>query len=365
MNHLVAYIFPNTLPNEAILFPLVQVFGTVVYCQPIENDPIMEETSSFIKDLLDTKRLKLLFPAPLGDHRNRFLSLVADLHNRRDDYAAQLSGLALAGLGAAKGTIESKHSIMDQLLKKNDIEDNSKDEMLLWQARLVLKLGELYDAEQVGLTDKLHKLAARQNDLFSELREETSNPFSLTDSLNVASGHPDGMIRHRLKAWARLFCLGNEPLPQQDFFVTTSADALDTLQSIYEHTTGQEAQPLMRLTLPAAKSPLKVPMDQTPLLSLATEETGKVQLFLSNLAQKKNIEENWSDDFHNSWENLLDTSYPVAGYGRCQLSLYSFEDISSSQLFMESFAKTDNLIEAKAATRNNILVALLEQNSAP
>ena len=96
MNTILACVFPETLPDEGLLFPLVQVFEQVVHMQAVENEP-QENDSDFVRHCREQGRLQTFTPAPLGEQRLRFMALVEDMRRRGADYTVQLSMLTLAG----------------------------------------------------------------------------------------------------------------------------------------------------------------------------------------------------------------------------------------------------------------------------
>ncbi len=238
-----AYIFPETVPGDEIIFPLVQVFMPLVYSQAVEDDEIPEELqSAFVGELDEKKLCTIHVPSPLGEQRERFLALINDLQNRRDDYAAQLKSLSLAGIGTGRRTgNESRTSIIENLLQAKDVakEKQEEQEMLLWQARLLLKLGEIFDADQISLQRDLDKISRLESGLFSELRKEQSDPYAMTKTISSATGQTDGLQRLRLKAWTRLFFLGSERPVEDGCFVSTNKDAVELLVEEYEQLGGK------------------------------------------------------------------------------------------------------------------------------
>ncbi|HFQ90994.1 MAG TPA: hypothetical protein ENK27_13050, partial [Desulfobulbus sp.] len=54
MKKLTVCIFPDTVPSDGVLFPLVQVFDRIVYCQAVENmDPGTMNLSALATELVD------------------------------------------------------------------------------------------------------------------------------------------------------------------------------------------------------------------------------------------------------------------------------------------------------------------------
>ncbi len=98
-----------------------------------------------------------------------FLHLVEDIRNRKDDYAAQLSSLILASKSGSTAEIEdSEQSIMDSLVTPKDLQEKSllaAKEEKLWQARLVLAIGEILDQEEEEIARNLAMLDDDQAEL--------------------------------------------------------------------------------------------------------------------------------------------------------------------------------------------------------
>ena len=341
MNNTTACIFPETSPNESLIFPLVQVFGQLVYLQAVEDEPLGTGfPTPFIEQLLQQGTLQLFTPAPLGDQRERFLALTGDMQKRRDDYTSQLSMLTLAGLSRRDQT-ETKNSILTNLLKIGNIDSRNEDEeLLLWQSRLMLKLGEFFDAEQDELNEALHNITNRQDDLLAELREETDNPFSLTAGLQDSGHKADPILQHRLKAWSRLYFHGT-PQSRPQVFITAHEAVLDTLQEVFEKNHRQNASQIASLELPARFShaspdaPAPEPLVsqcaglQAALAALTTTDT-------SPLPRAETVTEHFAACAAD-WSHILGTRYHTKQYGRCTLDLFLFPEISPRQLFLESF----------------------------
>jgi hypothetical protein len=338
MNKNIAYVFPETLPDERLLFPLVQVFGQVVYMQAIENELAKQEvTTPLIERCQQLGRLQRFTPAPLGEQRERFLALVQDMRRRGVDYTSQLSMLTLAGLNH-RDHAESKNSILSNLLQRSDIKEQKEAELLLWQSRLLLKLGEFYDLEQTELNKVLCTITERQDTLLADLCEEMENPFVLPDSRQSANQETDGLLHHRLKAWSRLFFHGNNLAP--GFFVTRHRAAMDLLQEVYEKLCRQSARQLISLELPYSIPPsgynttLDEPLaQQCPSLHLA------LSTFAAGISEGQLAEEleQLLREGRSQWSQCLSRHFPSGLGEHCFLDLFYFPKISARQLWVESF----------------------------
>lgn len=343
MNDITACVFPETLPDEALLFPLVQVFGQLVYMQAVEDQPLDQDRSTpFIEQLLRHGTLRLHTPLPLGVQRQRFLALTGDIKNRRDDYASQLSMLSLAGLSRREQQ-ETKNSILTELLRSGKIAPcQEEEEQIIWQSRLLLKLGEFFDAEQADLNSALRMISGRQDALLAALREEED---ILLEPRNPGSGaglHTDAILQHRLKAWSRLFFQETDPVqPQQvQVFITGHAAAFDILQEVFEKRRQQSPRLFVSLELPARGNPTAEPLPPTAPMQhcagLQAALTALIDPETSCPPQGQELPDPLTEGAA-AWSRFIDTQYPAATHGRCRLDLFLFPGLSARQLFLESF----------------------------
>jgi hypothetical protein len=327
MSQFAVCVFPESVPREDQVAPLVQAFGQVVHLQPVEDEPLAAPSPAIL-ELLQAGRLRLVTSVPLGDRRDRFLALVRDMAQRRDDYLSQLALLTLADLHRHSRP-ESGRSILSGLLSRAAIDQQEEETaMRLWQARLVLKLGELFDAEQAGLDEALQAIDRRQEYLLRELREETDDLFALTDSLQEGGQRTEAMLAHRLKAWSRLF-FHRPSLPAPALFVTAHPAAMDTLADRYEAERRQSPQQLVSLELPVASGTAAVSaaplIDTCPLLR-ATLLSADGQNRATDLRQGAA-----------DWAHRLD-EVSAQVEGRSRLDLFVFPGMSARQLFLAAFA---------------------------
>jgi len=338
MNKSIACVFPETLPSERLLFPLLQVFEQVVYMQAIENEPAQQGVApSFIEHSQQLGRLQRFTPVPLGDQRERFLALVHDMRQRGVDYTSQLSMLTLAGLNR-RDQPESKHAILSNLLQRSDIKEQEEAKLLLWQSRLILKLGEFYDEEQGELNKALREITSQQDTLLADLCEEEDNPFVLLAGMQNNGQETDGLLRHRLKAWSRLCFHDGNPAP--GLLVTGHGAAMDLLQEVYEKLHRQSARLLVRLELPCGAPPsghnfaLDEPLGQQcqslhlALAALSTDvSSGQLEEGLEQLLK----------DGQAQWSQYLSRHFPSGQDKHSVLDLFFFPEISARQLWAESF----------------------------
>jgi hypothetical protein len=238
--------------------------------------------------------------------------------------------LTLAGLHR-RDRQESHHSILAELLGPHTARQQEEQEMLLWQSRLILQLGEMYDRQQRDLNGALVRISSQQEALLAELRDEEDNPFALTTSLRDGRQETDGILLHRLKAWARI-CL-HAPSQPQGLLVTRHQAAIDLLIETYERVCDHSPCLAGTLELPAwmdvaeeEGSTSELLVDQCPGIHTALEKItralqgGDAGDPTLNLLLKEHASQ---------WALCLEARYPKANYGRSQLAIYVFPEMSA------------------------------------
>jgi len=352
-------IFPDTMPRAEVLFPLVQVFEQVVYLRPVENDaPAAADLSPLCREMVDLDLVRFDCPAPLLDNRDRFVRLVHDLQHRRDDYAGQLSHLSLAGLGHS-GKTETKTSIISTLLKQTGIQEEEDEQrvMLLWQARLLLKLGELFDREQKDLQENLERISVREKGLLDELRKDNKQPFSLNKITTASSEKTEGQLRLRLKAWSRLFGLGSHPITSS-VFITTNRDAFDLLNEQYESGHEKHPQQMLNLLLPCSRENDTFAEQLTAFRNDASDLIAAIHRVLADPELKHEEDQSSLNGADCDWATRLEQHYPAAENSRCTLSLYSLPSVNPGRLFLETFGRDED--DVGKGGRTGIIIGHLE-----
>lgn len=357
-----AVIFPDTVLSLPIVVPLVPVFSPLVHLQPVENDP-GTMTGPLATALLGAGCCRYAAPAPLGADRDRFLRLVSDLRTRRDDYAAQLGHQTLASISAASARrAETKSTIVGSLLAGHGIREEGDDRrrLLLWQARLLLKLAEMHAADQEELRGQLQRLREKEAVLFSGLREEEENPFAFSGELGALAADPSA-LRQQQKAWARLFVLGDAVSAGARVYISRNRDGFERLVEEYEHRVGSPPVHLGQLILPARYQ------DWEGLADQAQRFREEGMPFLLQLAKRFDSLESGSgllaEAEQRAWVTLLEKFFPAAPCGRVRLTLVACPRRSPRRLFAEAFApEEDELLEMPGA-EPGIVLGVLEEGA--
>jgi hypothetical protein len=246
MNSLKTLIFPATVIHSIRQYPIFLLFDKIHMISPVEageTSPTENSPDTFINSGL----CQVDTPCPLGENRKRFLHLVEDIKSRKDDYAAQLSALTLTAMSSAKDSgEESERAIINGFTKPKNLnveETEKRHEAKLWQARLVLAIGEILDAEEEEIARNLAELEDDTAGLFEALHGETDDPeenshegspFSeLTELTSKFSAVHGGNMAKRLSSWTQLFAKSN--LTDADVFLTTSPDVHDIIVESYNN----------------------------------------------------------------------------------------------------------------------------------
>jgi hypothetical protein len=279
-----AYIFPDVLPKEATLFPLVQLFASLVYLTPAEND-LPDCAALPYKELLHFQ-----CPVLLGVNRQRFFRLLDELRQRPADYVA----LLLAGRG--NRAPESQEDIISALRQQGHEESDMQER--LWQARLLLKLGQFVEQEEEDIRLRLHRIRLREEELLHSLRDDYQDA-AVPPSAAVQL--PDSRRLLLLKAWQTLLACACEPL-LTNIFVTADRDAFAAVM------TESRAETNAVLTL--------------PLPAVAAEGDAGAQRHHFRQAAAELISTLPTAVDQARWQKLLERHYPAAAHGRCLLSLH-------------------------------------------
>lgn len=347
MNSLSTLYFPGTDIYSIRQYPLFLLFQKLHLLKPVEEGPGGSGQES-IDSFINSGFCQVHTPCPLGDHRTRFLRLVEDIRNRKDDYAAQLSSLILAGkTGQSAGEEDSERSIQSALINPDAVQNkahSSEKEDKLWQARLVLAIGEIFDREEEDIAHDLAMLDNDQTELFKILHgdvdesEEDSPLAELEQVKHNLSGISSGNIKKRFDSWKRLFVEGE--LPDFPVFLTSSPDAGDLLLDIYERQTGRPADLVANLQLPAliGWSEEEAYNEVVRFCAQCEDLLNRIHIAFADLQQKRSFAEgNLRQDsafsaISEHWTQKLVDHFPTHRFGRIPLRCYLFQGLDCATL---------------------------------
>jgi hypothetical protein len=366
MNSLNTLYFPGTDLYSIRQYPAFLLFQKIHLIKPVEENPAdsgKEPQDSFIKSGFCQEHT----PCPLRKNRDRFTRLIGDIKNRKDDYAGQLSSLILASkTGSANIDPDSEQSIMDSLLPPKDLQERSvlaANEEKLWQARLILAIGEILDQEEEEIATNLAMLDDDQAELFKELHGDSEamdedNLFAelLQVERNLGAAK-SGNVKTRFNAWKTLFLEGE--VPKCEIFLTTSVDSGDLLMELYEKKTGLTASLAGCLELPGLIGRNSTEASQAVVafceknedllatikkdLSLFVEQTTPITETIPG--------ENTLAAITEQWARQLETVFPAEQYGRVPVKFYIFPNLACSALIGKKQPET-------APPENGLLVVI-------
>ncbi len=346
MDTLETLYFPDTVMTDDSP-SLFLFFNNVHILQPVEDDETAPRATGTPDTFMDEQFCQVHTPAPLGPDRDRFLRLVKDIKERKDDYAAQLSSLTIASLSASnKNDEESRHSIITSLFgTPTENQKGEKQELAkkaeLWQARLVLAIAEVLDREDEEVADALKALGESQTDLFDRLlgkdeEFEADNPFvNISRTQNVALPRP-GLNRNRMKAWLSLYKTAK--LPDLWLWTTDRQEVADIVFEMYEKKSDKAVDKILHLELPREtgieprESFTQIKAFRKEAEPLLVEITnGLTALACSETASKAALSSK-REDWEKRWATLLEAHFPAQQFGRNSFCLYLLTGQSLSRL---------------------------------
>ncbi len=358
MNSLTTLFFPGTTVNRLSLFPVFLLFQNIHVLSPLEDYPA-GDSKEFPDTFIKSGFCQVHTPCPLGPDKNRFLRLLADIRSGRDDYAAQLSSLTLAamtGRGKAQGE-ESERSIIRSLsgIQDTPVETSQQEKMeKLWQARLVLAIGDLLDQEEEEITLKMAALEYEEKGLFKELQgddegEDEENPFAeLTRMESTKRGNSTANVQKRFKAWKTLYLAGEVPKCQT--FLAGFKEIGDGLLEAFKERTGRAALPVAKLQLPVfvgwnsaegKEAVLQFTAKNTTFLTSLQEELNamfKGEMLAGQQVEPAALKASITED----WEELLAADFPADRFGRMVVSFYFLSELSCATLVGGNFPCTSS-----------------------
>ncbi|MFV0437953.1 MAG: hypothetical protein ACK5PS_11270 [Desulfopila sp.] len=323
MNTLKALYFPGTIIHSASQLPLFLLFGEIHLLRPVE--PVADSADIFLLSGLCQEHT----PSPLGEGREHFLQLIKEIGERQDDYAAQLSALAIASLASRQPSVDdSARAIVNTLVGTRGRPHGpqaatTREDELLSHARLVLKLAEILDRQEEEIAGQMAVLDNRQEQLFKELQGDEDEEETLENELRQTRPHSfrpgAGAIKNRLRAWQRLYATAQDlDLP---LWLTDQVEAADILRERYEITVKKSPALFTRLELPARFS-----WPTTDAIARIGAFRQAMRPLLTALATAINTGQNERlAQLAPAWRQELDTRYPRQEFGRTSLAIYRFD----------------------------------------
>lgn len=360
MEPLETLYFPDTVIRDNGRLFMLLLFDCIHLLQPMERDADEQRAAGHLDSFMDQRFCQVHTPAPLGPDRDRFLRLVRDIKERKDDYAAQLSSLTLASMSVSEpGGRESKQEIISSLFgigttgpAADEQEEQRQSE--LWQARLVLAIAELLDREEEEISQALGSLELSQTDLFDRLLGtedgfEEGSPFADLSRLPEKMPLPrSGNDRNRLRAWLILLAAAKFPVPW--LWMTDRIEAADMILEMSEKRCGRQAEQVLELELPAATGDNtqnlseKINIFKEEAKALTAEISGHLHTLATTHQPGSPVPTAQAADWRERWHDLLETRFPAASYGRIPVNFH---------LLPESSPADPGAVDSLQGDRNN------------
>ncbi|WP_136798527.1 hypothetical protein [Desulfosediminicola ganghwensis] len=331
MSTLEALYFPGTELYSGSQFPIFLFLDKVHLLQPVEEEHAAGDTA----DIFITRGLcQAHTPVVLGENRDRFLRLISDIRERKDDYAAQLSGLTIASLSQKKSSIDdSQFGIISSLLGSQGVkaQPEQEDDVELWQARLVLKIGEILDREDEEIAMQMAVLEDDEQGLFKALQGEfDDDEESLFDELKQLkeniSKPTASTIANRLSAWSKLYRAGE--IPSRYIWLTHSEETGDTMLERYQEQTNIAPVKLVQFTLPA-----NIGWARTEASDAATAFRSQYPELIQKINEALHKKDSTSlQELSVEWSQALEAHFPASQTGRTELEFYTIADRPCDEL---------------------------------
>ncbi len=318
-----AMVFPETVAKNKTISPLVHVFSSLVYCELGTDDK---------GDGLGN-RVEIYDPAPLCEDKDKFQSLWQHINQYGLQAQEQLKSIIISTLQTTK--MESKQDVLSSLKsnKSPSLSQDDETKLLLWQARLFLKLAEKFDQQQEELYSALAEIEKREQELFADLRQE--NPELQTVEKEIADRYRlPSFLKQRLKWWSRLFIMG-DGFPAQSCFISVHKEAVDLLLGSCEESENKVMESCLSIALPK-KSDQPVPEDIIEKLFSSDEHALIREIIAGNCQldyERKTLE--------SAWNKLITDSYGT-GTNHCHLHIYRLPGVSALSAFNSTFVEADN-----------------------
>lgn len=358
MHTLTTLYFPGTEIYSFRQFPLLLLFAKLHLLKPVEN--VQNQQDKTVSDIfIKSGFCQVHTPLPLGSDRDRFLHLMRDIEERRDSYAAQLSGLTLASMSEKKHLEgESEVEILNSLQgKKATVKRDDSDQERLWQSRLILAIAELLDREEEEIALRLTQLEDDESDLYHAIRgelqeDEDENPFDdlIRINTNLGTGH-GGNMRKRFRAWRTLYQAGTVPAPH--ILLTISREVAELLLEEVEQKTGVTSPIIANYDLPAfigwnheeaVETIAAFHSRHSDLLA----ELGACHTELGKRADSVTCSN--QQRLNEAWNEQIAITFPAHRYGRLSIQSYLLAGVTNHSLL--------NRLDESAQTGNSMIMTV-------
>jgi hypothetical protein len=355
MNSLTTMLFPDTNVFRDSLYPVLLLCSPLHYLQPVE--PLAEQRETDTDLFMEKGLCQAHTPALLEEaERQRFLHLIHDLKNRKDDYAAQLSTLTVAELSAPGAGLagDTRSQIISTLIGQDSGTADREKTAELWKARLILAIGEVLDQEQEELMASMNLLDASELEMLAELQGDDSAEADelLTKIQQVRTDLAKPRQREvKMRFWAWLKLTQCEPAPEVQMWLASSRDAADEVFNLLE-SRDEQPLPVLKLAIPGeiGVSPAHLVDQVLHFQSAASPLCEAVSADLQELCNAELVSPAPAelllpgrDDYVDKWDGLVEELFPRNSHGRAWLTFYLLPHCQVPELLTLQHSAADAL----------------------
>ncbi len=256
-----------------------------------------------------------LLPFADSDEEFRFLNLVEELHRRPRDFPHQLSMLTVAGRTVTPEDGEQSNRAIRKTVEEAPRSVTQQEQRgSLWQARLLLCIGEIIDQQEEEVAAQLADAERSTKELIAKLQgDRETDPLigHLHNTQNYLHFADHKGLAPRIRAWRQLFA---ERVQPQDILLVPIKDTAEQLIEEYETETRKAGSFTGELLLPAI------------IGDTAEEALENCRKFHNNYAalQERLLDAFWSEEFRRQWNIAMDDIFPIQLYGRQKIAGVSF-----------------------------------------
>lgn len=231
---------------------------------------------------------------------------------------------------------ETRSQILSTLLKNHEVtsEGDLEKEIELWQARLVLAIGELLEREEEELRQNLNFLDDRELEMFQKLQGDGDNEgddliAKIQQVRDQLESRRPREVRLQFKAWLKLMSF--HVLPETLLWCATSTDGADEVFNELEKRTSHAAVPILKLALPGIipVGPVHL-VNQVEAFRLAAEDIYQViARDLTDICSAEYIFPTAADallpgngDYVAKWNNLVEEHFPASSHNTGAVTFY-------------------------------------------
>ncbi len=204
-----ALLCPDTQPAAADCRPLLLLADTLAYYRLLADDP----TPSELAPLTEAGLCQSHTPVALGEHLPRFRQLLHELGRAGNEfYGGSLNALARAGQPHPDEA--AVWSLVTNLRRQGKGTPTAEQELeTVWNALLLLKLAEQYQAEEREIAAELAAFERKQAAIFEELKGDEEFAAQLA-AIQAEEHAATGCNQERLtRAWGQLFLRDSQEFP--------------------------------------------------------------------------------------------------------------------------------------------------------